>query len=396
MQKLLLLCLLACFFSQAQITFEKGYVIENDGSKKSCLIKNLEWLNNPENIRYKWSENGDEIKAGIEDIVEFGVGEFKFVRYSGPVDRSPVLTELLDSKKAPQFEDEVVFLRELTHGNVNLYSLIDGNLVLFFFKNDEREIEPLIYKRYYKKQLAVATNEGYKQQLTRVLNCNAALSSAISKLAYNEKKLLALFKKQNNCISGVESVVDEKKKGELNIFIRPGVSINTFRIPKSFVGLSGDPYLYDFKNVLGYHLGAELEYVLPFNKRKWSVYTEPAFNTFKSESASFTTIPVESTITYKTLEVPIGIRHYFFISPKSKIFINGSYVLIFDLNSTFEPSRPGFEFRKGTNMTFGLGYDFNNKFRIEGRYDTNRGNLFLSSNFFTEFSSYGIVLGFGF
>ncbi len=399
MKKLTLLLFLITFYCQAQITFEKGYIITNDGVKTSCLIKNLEWLNNPENIKYKLSENGNEIDASTEEISEFGVGEFKFVKYSGSVDRSPVITELLDSKRAPQFEEEVVFLKELIRGNINLYSLVDGNLVLFFFNNEQREIEPLIYKRYYKEQLAIATNDGYKQQLTGILNCNAAISSGISRLAYNEKALRNLFEKQNNCISGEAKVVEKTKKGEFRFFIRPGASINTFRIPKRFPGLSlnPNPNEYDFSNVVGYQIGFELEYVLPFNKNKWSVSIEPSYNFIKSESTTTNTIPELATLTYKAFELPLSLRHYFFLSKKSKIFINASYVLIFDLNSSLLPFSRGSGFRKGSNRSFGLGYDYNNKIRLEARYDTDRGALFPTSNLVsTKFTSYGIVLGYGF
>lgn len=76
------------------------------------------------------------------------------------------------------------------------------------------------------------------------------------------------------------------------------------------------------------------------------------------------------------------------------MFVNGSYVLIFDLNSEFTTVRPGFEFSKGTNMSLGLGYNFNNRYSIEARYDTDRGELFpLSNNFTTKFDSFSIVLG---
>lgn len=37
--------------------FEKGFYIENNGKRVDCLIKNIDWLYNPESFEYKLNEN---------------------------------------------------------------------------------------------------------------------------------------------------------------------------------------------------------------------------------------------------------------------------------------------------------------------------------------------------
>ena len=48
-----------CF---AQISFEKGYFINNANQKTNCLIKNQDWKDNPTEFEYKLDENSESIK----------------------------------------------------------------------------------------------------------------------------------------------------------------------------------------------------------------------------------------------------------------------------------------------------------------------------------------------
>lgn len=53
---LLLLALKFSFVVNAQINFEKGYFISNDNEKIECLIKSIDWKNNPTEFKYKLNE----------------------------------------------------------------------------------------------------------------------------------------------------------------------------------------------------------------------------------------------------------------------------------------------------------------------------------------------------
>jgi hypothetical protein len=397
MKKIFLLLLASSFYSSyAQIRFEKGYFYNNENTKINCFIKNVDWLSNPSDIKYKLSENGEVSRAKIEEIKEFHVSEFTFKRFSVLIDRSGTELPNLSNERQPLYNEETVFLRELVKGETNLYSFLDGNLTLFFYKSNDQEIIPLVYKLYYKSSNVVGRNNGYKQQLVNDLKCDASLSKEIGRIEYETRKFIDFFQRYNTCKSGEEYEVKEKpvKKNHINLSIRPGITMNSFRIPNRGGITNPFPYEYDFGSTLGYQLGVEFEYIMPFNKNKWAIIVEALYNTFESESTSLNFNPTDVLLVYQTFEVPIGIRHYFFVGDRAKIFINASYALIFDLNSEFTPARNGFVFAKGTNQMIGLGFDFNNKFKIEARFDTSRGNIFpLSNNFVTEFSSYSIVLG---
>jgi hypothetical protein len=252
----------------------------------------------------------------------------------------------------------------------------------------------LIYKKYLKSENLVAENNMFRQQLFNNLQCKSISSGDLENLIYSERKLTELFIKYNTC-KGAYYDNEEKmeQKGIYHLNLRAGITINSFKIPsRGITNIS--PYEFDFGTIIGFQFSIEAEYIFPFNKNKWSFIIEPTYNFFESESTSLNYFPETVTLSYKTFELPFGIRYYLFLNNTSKLFINALFVPIFDLNSKFTTSRPGFEFENGTNMSFGLGYNYNNKYSIEVRYDTGRGKLFPdSNNFSTEFNSFSLILG---
>lgn len=58
----------------AQVTYEKGYIIDNTGEKINCFIRNLDWSNNPVDIQYRLNENSETITANVSSIKAFMIG----------------------------------------------------------------------------------------------------------------------------------------------------------------------------------------------------------------------------------------------------------------------------------------------------------------------------------
>jgi hypothetical protein len=56
-----------------QISFEKGYFINNENRRVECLIKNYDQKNSPKEIEYKTSGNAEPQKVGIDSIKEFSI-----------------------------------------------------------------------------------------------------------------------------------------------------------------------------------------------------------------------------------------------------------------------------------------------------------------------------------
>lgn len=393
MRKFLILFCLIHFSSNcfSQINFVKGYYYDNDYNRYECLIKNIDWLNNPNEIEYKISKEGDIKTKTIKSISEFGVSNSVYKRFVVKIDRSSKFLDKLDFDRNANFKEEILFLKQMVKGELNLYSYVDGNLTTFFYDGKEKSITQLVYKKYFKSESVISESNIYRQELLNNLHCKSITTKNINRLRYSKNNLFDFFIKYNTC-KGI--IYEEKEEGEkmFSVNLKTGINVNSFKIPSRSIS-NPSPYEFDFGNIIGFQVGLESEFVLPFNKNKWAVIVESLYNNFKSESTSLNYFPETVKLNYKTIEFPIGLRHYFHISEKSKLFINASYVLIFDLNSEFTTNRPGFEFSKGTNMTFGLGCKYQ-KLILEVCYDTDRGELFPYSNgFSSEFTSFSIVLG---
>lgn len=136
----------ACFFN-AQIKFEKGYVINNSGERAEVLIKNLDWKNNPTEFEYKISEASDIKKENIKHVQEFGMDHGnKYIRKTVMIDKSSEQLSHMSETGDPKFEEETVFLKYLVEGKADLLYYENSDLRKFFFSTDHSEVKQLLYK----------------------------------------------------------------------------------------------------------------------------------------------------------------------------------------------------------------------------------------------------------
>ncbi|MCK5441175.1 MAG: tRNA modification GTPase, partial [Maribacter sp.] len=204
MKKLLLITLLL-FFSlsiSAQINYEPGYFINNEGQRTSCLIRNVDWKNNPTSFEYKLSENSDSQKASIETVIEFGiVDEVRYERHTVKINRSSDDSSALERDRSVDFKEEQLFLKVLVEGEATLYYYENKNLRRFFFNPQNSHLEQLVYKRYRKSATEIRENTQFKQQLWNNFQCESISRNEINKLSYKEDNLVRLFRKFNVCIN---------------------------------------------------------------------------------------------------------------------------------------------------------------------------------------------------
>ena len=174
---------LTCF---AQVSYEKGYYVDNSGKKVECLIKNLDWRNNPTEFEYKLSDGGAERKATVNNVKEFGVYErFKYIRADVKIDKSRSTLVYLSRTKEVEFEQAKLFLRVLLEGKANLYYYEEYDIRKYFFNYEEqKEIKQLVYKRYKAKDNEVKENTYFRQQLLLELKCEAIQLKEVKYLLY--------------------------------------------------------------------------------------------------------------------------------------------------------------------------------------------------------------------
>ncbi|GAA4893892.1 hypothetical protein GCM10023311_18180 [Flaviramulus aquimarinus] len=374
---LFLLILIFTFNNYAQIKFEKGYFIDNNGVKIECLIKNIDWYNNPLEFDFKKNEASLINKKTIKAVKEFAVSGIKYRRFLVDIDRSSEKTNQLSIDRNPLFKEETLFLKSLVDGDSNLYYYKDGALTRFFYSiPNTKEVKQLVYKSYLDKYDKIKKNNRFKQQLLMDLNCSLISRKEVENITYKKKELIGLFVKYNNCINpDVVKYEKKKKKGLFNLYIRPGINSSSLSILNSAVSSRNK----DYGNTSNFRLGIETEFILSFNKNKWSVLIEPTYQSFKDED-----------VDYKSIELPVGVRHYFFLNDSSKIFVNGLFLYDLPMDSKIGL----LDISSSSNIALGIGYNFNKKYSLELRYHTNRDVLgdFIAWN--SEYKTLSFIAGY--
>jgi len=267
----------------SQISFQKGYYIDNTNQKINCLIKNIDWKNNPTEFEYKLSENSESKKTTIKTIKEFGIDNIsKYVRSSVNIDRSSENIKNLSNDKNPIFKKEDLFLKVLVEGKATLYQYIDRNLRRYFYNNENSNIEQLIFKSYITEN-NIGTNNRFRQQLFVDLKCPNFKTSKIENIEYKKNSLVRFFTEYNKCHNSELINFESEQKGDFfNLTIRPRLNSSSLTIQNS-VSNSRDT---DFENKIEFGFGLEAEFILPFNKNKWAIAIEPTYQSFKSQKTT--------------------------------------------------------------------------------------------------------------
>lgn len=404
-----LLLFLFSFSLFAQVTYEKGYVIDNTGKKIDCYVRNLDWSNNPVDVQYRLNENSETITANVSSIKAFMIGEnIKFVRATIDVDLSSAKTSKLSRTSEPNFQKEITFIRELVSGEANLYVYKSNKYQRFYYQLKDSKIEPLVYKKYYVSNSSVATNEAFRRTLFDNFTCDGIDVNTVREIDYNQDDLVDFFSQYNMCATGENLIIQEAAaRGSITLRVKAGISFNQLDVSFDSGILRQDRQSAEFPKETGPRFGLEVEYLLPFNKNKWGVFLEPTFLSYSSSADirienDVTVFEDTATIDYKVIEIPFGIRHYMFLGNNSKIFIHAAIVLTADLSDKIEYADESvaesndLDIKSSSNLMFGLGYEFNNKFSIEARTYSNRDILSSYVSYNGEFSSYGFVLGYRF
>ncbi|MBQ0769091.1 MAG: tRNA modification GTPase, partial [Bizionia sp.] len=381
-----LLCLLVTIFSltgYAQIDFEKGYYIDNANQKIECLVKNVDWKNNPTEFEYKLSETSEPKVATIEAIKEFGVYDVsKYVRSKTNIDRSSKNIKYLTTNKNPEFQEELLLLKVLIEDDAVLYEYVEGDLRRYFYSKGESTIDQLIFKSYITSGQHIGTNYRFRQQLFTDLNCPNFEKNRFKYIGYNKSDLVKFFLDYSKCSNGESSTLvnfEEKQKTDVfNLTLRPRFNSSTLQIKNT----GSNSRNFEFDNESGLAIGIEAEYILPFNKNKWAIAIEPTYQSFKSEKTiealNVSGGTLRATVDYTSIEVPLTVRHYLFLNEQSKLFLNVFFVLDFSSSPEIELKRADdsnlttLKIETNNNFGLGMGYKSQDTFSVELRYQFSR------------------------
>lgn len=414
MKKLLLAVLLIGSLSAgAQITFEKGYFVTNDGSRTLCLIKNEEWRNNPTSFFYKIDESAEVKTQNIQGVKEFGIdNDSQYKRFTVKLERSVNEAKSFSQNRNPEWRIETVFLQTLVSGQANLYLYTDSAVTKYFYDTPTVPAEQLIFLKYLNSNDYVVENKMFTQQLHNNVRCANTADKDFEKLAYNRKSLVKHFMAYNSCFGSVaEKNIDytakDKDREQFVMRITPAVFQTKLEVddPGTFYNMdtSFDATIFKF--------GLDLEYIFPFGKNRWSIFINPSYQSFngdntvvRQENHSNGGYPIiyNEEVKFSTIEFPIGFRRYFFLAPDSKIFANIGFLIEATIGK-----KPSVEYTNtqnlvnathslpldsGNSLFLGMGYNYK-RFSGEFRFYTPR-NITSVEGWEARYSNLGLILGY--
>lgn len=218
--------------SNAQINFESGYFIDNNGNKVECFIRNVDWIDNPIEFKYRLSENSEVSVGEIDKIKEFGVSDVvKYIRAEVEIDRSSDNTGDLSFSKTSNFSKEVLFLKTLIDGESSLYSYVGSDITRFFYANEQQNIKPLIYKKY-RTGGEIGENNQFRQQLFADLSCEST-NIMVKKLRYSQSDLIRYFINYNECANTEYKVFKKKAdRSKLGLSLKIGANLARMEIER--------------------------------------------------------------------------------------------------------------------------------------------------------------------
>jgi hypothetical protein len=367
--------------AKSQTVFEAGYIIYNNGTRAECKILNKNWLKNPEAISYKLTDDGQETKATVSDIKEFGVGDLKYVAADVMIDQSSKEADKMTSGPDPVWVKERAFLKVITEGDASLYQFSKKALERFLLSTKNNDsIRQLIYKPYRITSTSIAQNKTYQAQLLAEVSCPGL--PEVKEVDYTMSSLKKYFVKFNECRGLKVETPKIKKASEFHLTVTPGIDFASFKTVQSVSG-----HATEFAKEKSIRIGVEAEFVLPFNSRKWALVVEPTYQSYE------TTNPFPAV--EKSIEMPAGARHYFYLNDQSRIFLNAGAVFDLALDSRAKygkSSKEGETSQKFVISFFaGAGFKYS-RFGIEGRIYTEKSRI--GEGYFHVHEKVAVIVGY--
>ena len=391
-QTLCVLCLvLSVNFMSAQQHFKQGYFITKGGKKTTCLIKDYSWSVCPKRLKFKLTETEDTKTIDVSELKGFGLENLlKYERHNVVVDVAISKGNYIEKGKAPELITEEFMLQVLVEGEATLYRYQTSSNVKFFYKVNDGKTKLLIHRKYMVTSLKSGFDQSFRYQLQQDLKCKNIGILDISQLEFKQKDLVILFTKYNSCKN--YSFVDytkSKKKGKFNLSVRPG--INFSRMNAESIGWRGN---FSDKQQ-SFRLGVELEYLLPWNNRNWSVFLESEFRKYDLNTTFFDSYrDRQIKIKFKSIITTVGAKRYFNVyDNKVKLVLSGMAHFDVPMSSKMHTDTWGeYPIHARVYPGGGIGLNIKNKFSIEYRVSGNR--LFRHYRPTSAYRNMSIIVGY--
>ncbi|MGB3800349.1 MAG: hypothetical protein WA952_11100, partial [Lewinella sp.] len=302
----------------AQSQYVPAYLVDETGEEVAVEILDRDWVDNPRRFRYR--EGNDDRVGTLEGIREFGYadGSLRYLRATVDIDRSDDRPSKLSSSPQPLYESDTVFLEWLVDGEADLFYWEKGEVRRLFYRLGDAAPTPLVNRRY-RRGYRIIDQALYRGQLRTDVNCDVP-DYAFKDLTYQREDLVHYFADYNDCRGAdYRKSLRPPAPGNVRLYLRPGGAY-FFGELRTDNG-APTPEVSPLVETLGARVGLEVEMVLPLANERWSLFAE-AYVQRVSSGGDSTTAP-GSTVNLRSVNVPLGVRRYFYLSGDRSLFIQG-------------------------------------------------------------------------
>lgn len=274
---------LALTFSQivfAQKNYQPGYIISLKGDTIKGQVDFRDWEYNPNRIRFM-SNSVDVKEYSAKEIRAFGI-------HNESYESAPIIKEVGIDEQT-EFQKDTTFLQVLIGGKKSLYYHKDrGPERERFYIKQNGGYELLLYKTFIKEESngfrSKYENKKYQGQLSFYLNDCPTLQARKVKLAYTRTSLVSLFNFYYQCTNA--PIAFQKKVEKIPVALNIIAGLSSTQV--NFSGIAPFNYLINssYKPSMDLAAGLSINVVLPFNQKKFSLYNEILYTSFKISATS--------------------------------------------------------------------------------------------------------------
>lgn len=367
-QRLLLffLFLSLTLLSAAQIVFKEGYIINNRNERIDCQIRNVGREGSAIHYEYRLRESGNFEKIELSKFLEFGIeNELKCIRALVPIDMSPDrITSVEDTLSV--WKEGHAFLSVLLEGELaTLFAYHDLGKDFFFYRLEDSDIVPLIYKKY---EVGITPNfvqrriynNTFRGQLALHLTCGNQNNA--EKISYTKKDLVNYFEKYHQCKKKDYKTFESSRTKKGLLLLKPKVGLNSIQLGIKDP-IDAAPMAYFGKgNSVGF--GVEVAYIFPYNNYQWGLFVESNHLSYKSVSVTVINevnpdMYKDYMIDYQSIEFPLGLIYHLKLDKNNRFFAKVAFVphIIFSSSYIAFNATEKNKFSSHSSLLSGIGYN---------------------------------------
>ena len=359
-----LLLLFVSFSAQAQYQFKEGYITyKNDQNPTACLIKDKNWSNSPSEIEVQLAGSEKITVLGPKDLKSFRIkGERPFLAINQELPVTRAAEPLNNDSPIPEMKVQEVFVQALVQGKASLYLYLAGRERVFLFTKEGEvpEFTPLLYK-VYKVDGNVKDNPAYRRQLLQYFNCNT--TAKIQKIKYYSSLLVDYFQTYNKCADPDDTytvnITDQLPVDKADFRLTPLVGVTRYDMKIDYSDFSEG----EFSPMISPALGLELEAVLPFDTKRWSIFLSGMYGQYSSDEVD----PIN--LDFSQVVLRFGLKYYLYLSKNSSLVVSPSVNVEFNngeysnVPGNIQPFLREFN-DQGRSFSVGVSYSYKQKYYL--------------------------------